>query len=159
MLETLGRKYGLAMAVVDEEGKIVLSAGTRNPLCEQIRVNEESLTYICSQTSAAMSRELKTTLQPLVETCEAGMLRIAVPIVKEGRLIGQVTGCGVAEDDQAIDPETLALQMGKTEETVAELARDVEARSQQEMWEAVGQAEAAVVQLMTSHVDAKETTG
>ncbi len=118
-------KSGLAMSLTDPGGKIVLSAGTRNPLCTNIRENSQALTYICSQTNTAMTQQVKKTMQSVLDTCDAGMLRIAIPIIRNGELVGQITGCGVAEDLEEIDPFYLSQQIGRSEKDVEELVGQV----------------------------------
>ena len=125
LLTTVAEASGLAMSLTDPGGKIILSAGDRNPLCTKIRDNSQALTYICSQTNTAMTQQVKETMKPVLETCEGGMLRLAMPIIRNGEVIGQVTGCGVAEDLEEIDPFYLSQQIGLTEEEVGELVGKV----------------------------------
>ena len=70
-----------------------------------------------------MLEEAKRTQKPLIDECEAGLVRMVVPICREGVLIGQVTACGLAaEEEEEIDPFLIAKQVGLSEGEVEDLA-------------------------------------
>ena len=126
ILETMQKKTSLAMSLTDPEGKILLSVGTRNPLCTRIRENSETLTYICSQTNTAMTMQVKATKDIVVEYCEAGMIRAAIPIIVKDQIIGQITGCGLIGDPDEIDAYYLAQTLDATEDQVQKMLGDAE---------------------------------
>ena len=78
----------------------------RYPLCAAIRANPEATTFICSKVNEAMLAITKKTLRPAIDMCDAGMFRVVVPIVRDGKMLGQVVACGVAsaEEDEEIQP-------------------------------------------------------
>jgi ligand-binding sensor protein len=124
---TLARVAGetkMTATLTDDKGNHILEEqGQRYPLCLKIREKEASRTFICSQTNVAMLEEAKRTQKPLIDECEAGLVRMVVPICREGVLIGQVTACGLAaEEEEEIDPFLIAKQVGLSEGEVEDLA-------------------------------------
>lgn len=127
ILEKLSQKSKLVMSLTDPGGKIFLtSSGVRNPLCTEIRNKPEALKFICSQTNTAMTQMVSRTKEPVVETCEGGMLRVAVPVLFEGEILGQITGCGVLDNPDEIDAFYLSKQTGLEESVINEMIKDIE---------------------------------
>lgn len=114
----------MAATLTDDRGNLILEEqGKRYPLCIKIREKDASRTFICSQTSAAMLEEAKRSLKPVIDECEAGLVRMVVPICRDGVLIGQVTACGlVAKEGVEIDPFLIAKQVGVSEGEVEDWA-------------------------------------
>ncbi len=134
----VGRVYEatrMTATLTDEKGKHILGEqGERYPLCRKIRENETSLTFICSQTNMAMLEEVKQAGKPVIDECEAGLIRMVVPIFRDGVLIGQLTACGLAaKGDDELDPFLIAKQVGISEEEVEELATHTPAVSKEEI--------------------------
>ena len=124
LLARVAEETGMTATLTDDKGNHILEEqGQRTPLCLKIREKKASRTFICSQTNVAMLREVKRTLKPLIDECEAGLVRMVVPVCHEGVLIGQVTACGlVAKEEEEIDPFLIAEQVGLSEGEVEDLA-------------------------------------
>lgn len=116
LLGELAHETGMAASLTDTEGNILKTSGERYPLCHTIRDNKEALTFICSQTNRAMLARVQQTQRPLVDLCEAGLLRMVVPILRGGELVGQLTACGLVADRDDVEPFLLAKQLDVTEE-------------------------------------------
>jgi ligand-binding sensor protein len=69
-----------------------------------------------------MLEEAKRLLRPIVDYCDAGLSRMVVPIVRDGRLIGQLTACGGAPEAEEMDLFLIAKQAGITEAEAEALA-------------------------------------
>lgn len=114
----------MTATLTDDQGNHILEEqGQRYPLCLKIREKEASRTFICSQTNVAMLEEAKRALEPVIDECEAGLVRMVVPICRDGVLIGQLTACGLAsKEEEEIDPFLIAKQVGVSEGEVEDLA-------------------------------------
>jgi ligand-binding sensor protein len=123
----------MTACLTDDTGTRPLCHGDRYPLCASIKDNQQAVTFICSQTNTAMLAVVKRTLAPEIDLCEAGLIRVVVPVVREGELVGQVFACGLAPTDEEFDPFLVARQLGVPEERVVELARSTPARSEEEL--------------------------
>ena len=107
----------------------------RYPLCAAIRENPDAATFICGRVNVAMLAVVTKTLRPGIEICDAGMLRLAVPIVRDGVLVGQVVACGLASDDEDVEIDTfgVSLQLDLPEEDVMKLTRSTPVGSEAEL--------------------------
>ena len=134
VLHRVARETKMTVTLTDEKGNHILhTQGTRCPLCAKIRKSEESLTFICSQCNTVMLEEAKRVLRPIVDYCDAGLSRMVVPIVRDGRLIGQLTACGGAPEAEEMDLFLIAKQVGITETEVEALAASTPVVSEDEV--------------------------
>jgi ligand-binding sensor protein len=83
------------------------------------------LTFICSQASETMGAVIAKTLESELDFCHAGLIRVAVPIVRDGNMIGQVFACGLASDEEEIDISLLASQFSVSEDEVREMVKSI----------------------------------
>ncbi len=118
LLNRYSTECGMAVALTDASGAILRESGKRFPLCAKIRENDTALSFICSQTNTAMLQTVRTTLAPEIDLCEAGLVRVVIPIVREGALVGQIAACGKASQDEEFDPFLAAQTLEVDEEEV-----------------------------------------
>jgi ligand-binding sensor protein len=131
------RTAGMTACLTDAAGAQLLCHGDRFPLCAAVRAEPSALSAICAQTSAAMLGVVQRSLAPAVDVCAGGLLRVVAPIARDGRLIGQVTACGLAPAGEELDPFLIARELGIAEETVVELAGQTPAVEEAELEAAV----------------------
>ena len=124
ILKQISASTKMAASLTDKNGNIIETNGKRCPLCHIIRKNKESLTYICSQCNRSMLKEVKQTFKPVVDCCDAGLSRIAVPVIQGNNVIGQITACGSVQNKGDIDSFLIAKQTGISETEVETLATD-----------------------------------
>jgi ligand-binding sensor protein len=123
----------MTACLTDKTGKQLLCVSDRYPLCAAVRENKEALTFICSQTNTAMLAVVGKTHQPEVDVCEAGLIRVVVPIFQDGALVGQVTACGLASDDEELNSFLVGKELGIPEEKVLDLAQATPLGSEEEL--------------------------
>jgi ligand-binding sensor protein len=123
ILEQFARSSRMASCLGDAKGSVIQCRSDRYPLCAAIRGNQETLTYICSQASATMSAVVKKTMRPELDYCQAGLMRVVVPVVRNGETVGQIFACGLASEEEEIDTNSLAKQLGISEDEVREMAK------------------------------------
>lgn len=125
VLDDLAQRSLMSVLLTDAGGGILRTHGSRNELCERIRADDDSRMAVCSQTNAAMLELVRLTLAPVIEECEAGMLRLVVPVVRGGILVFQVTACGRVAHGGGIEAFLLSRLLQMREDDVAELGRSV----------------------------------
>lgn len=133
ILDRFARDAKMTACLTDETGKQLICASERFPLCKAIRENHDALTFICSQTNTAMLAVVKQTLRPEVDACEAGLIRVAIPIFRDGSLVGQVTACGLASNDEELNSFLVSKLSGIPEEEVLKLAESTPLGSEEEL--------------------------
>jgi ligand-binding sensor protein len=122
ILDRFSEEVRMTACLMDDAGTPLHCSMDRYPLCAKVRGNEEASAYICSQTNAAMLAVVKKTLRPEIDACEVGLLRVVVPVLRDGEVVGQIAACGVASRDDGVDSFVAAKLLGITEEEVEELA-------------------------------------
>lgn len=135
ILDRFATETKMTAALTDNTGKQLISMEGRYPLCAAVRQNEKALTFICSQTNTAMLAVVAKTLRPEFDLCEAGLIRVVVPIVKDGSLVGQVTACGLASDEEEPNSFLVSKELGISEEKAIELAQSTPLGSEEELQE------------------------
>lgn len=123
ILDRFSRDVNMTACLIDGKGNPLLCRLDRYPLCRAVRGNQEATTFICSQTHLAMQAVVKKTLRPEIDVCEAGLLRVVVPLVRDGELIGQIAACGLASKQEELDAFVVARQLDISEERVKQLAQ------------------------------------
>lgn len=136
ILDRFSSDSNMTSCLTDEAGKQIMCRFDRYPLCAGIRENEKSLTFICSQTNTAMLAVVSKTRQPEIDFCEAGMIRVVVPIIRNGDMIGMVTACGLASRDEAINTFLISRELGVSEEQVINMAKTTPFGSEKDVKEA-----------------------
>ncbi|MBI4965137.1 MAG: PocR ligand-binding domain-containing protein [Desulfomonile tiedjei] len=135
ILNRFATETKMTATLTDSTGKQLIGTNSRGPLCAAVRENEKALTFICSQTNTAMLAVIRKILRPELDLCEAGLIRVVVPIVKDGSLIGQVTACGLASDEEEPNSFLVSKELGISEEKAIELSQSIPLGSEEELRE------------------------
>ena len=122
ILDRFARQVRMAACLTDEGGAIILCQRERRPLCVAVRANKDARSAICSQVSDSMTQTMRSTLKPDVGICDAGLLRVAVPVIRLGFLVGQVTACGLTCAEEDVSTFLLGRMLDLPEERVQQLA-------------------------------------
>jgi hypothetical protein len=65
------------------------------------------------------------TRKAVVEECDAGLVKVVVPIFPDGLFLGAVGACGVLLEDGEVDTFLINKVTGVAEETAAQLAENI----------------------------------
>lgn len=65
-----------------------------NDICPKIKANKNSLAAICAPSNQHFMAQAKETRQAVIEECDAGFVKIAVPIFFQDEFLGTAGGCG-----------------------------------------------------------------
>ncbi|MGE4505959.1 MAG: PocR ligand-binding domain-containing protein [Desulfovibrionaceae bacterium] len=128
----VAERFGLSASVTDNQGaRVTTFDNFCNDLCRRIKTDPKGLTAICALAGQYFAGEVASSGGPVMEECDAGMTKIAVPIYvggsrggnaggnARGEVAGNVGGCGVLVDDGEPDDFMIAKSLGVDE---AELA-------------------------------------
>jgi len=122
----INSKYGLNASVFDAEGnRITDFKKWANELCPAIKSNEKGQKYICSVAHQAIASEAMRTRKSVVEECDAGMVKIAVPIYVKDEFLGVTGGCGVLKESGAIEDYLIHKTIDINIEDIEKLAKGV----------------------------------
>ncbi len=93
-----------------------------NRLCPLINENEKTRTFICSSAHQNMAALAEATKKGVVDECDAGLVKVVVPIFFNGNFIGAAGGCGLMSEDGEVETFYVAKILGTDEEEVEKLS-------------------------------------
>jgi ligand-binding sensor protein len=126
ILDEVYETLGMPAAIMDTDGMILQSSGERNALCSAIRADLDALTAICAQTQKFMSKEAERSRKPLIELCEAGMVKFVIPLFNNGDCIGSLTACGFCIPGEEIEDFIIQKNTRISEEKIDRLKKEVQ---------------------------------
>ena len=122
----LNQATGLNACVFDAEGNRVTDfVAWANGLCPLIKGQPAAAQAICSVAHQEIARQARDTRQPAVAECDAGMLKICVPIYVDDMFVGIAGGCGMLADPAHLEPFHVSRAADIPEERVVELAAHI----------------------------------
>lgn len=122
--QELHDRFGLNADIMDGEGHRLFGSTWGNDLCRAIRDDDKGFSSICA-TAGQMFTQLLKQGKPFVEYCDAGMIRVSVPVVVDGEVVGAVGGCGLVPADEEVDEFAVGMMSGLGDEDIAEKAKTV----------------------------------
>ncbi|MFH1985976.1 MAG: PocR ligand-binding domain-containing protein [Pseudomonadota bacterium] len=93
-----------------------------NALCPEIKSNPNSLATICAAGNQFFMAEARNTGKPVIDACDAGMLKIAVPVVVAGAFLGTAGGCGRLPEGGKVDTFIIQKTTGLDESAITALS-------------------------------------
>jgi ligand-binding sensor protein len=74
-----------------------------NKLCPAIKATDKGQSFICAVAHMNLATMAKNSREPIVEECDAGLVKIVVPIFAKDTFIGAVGACGLLMADGEVD--------------------------------------------------------
>lgn len=97
-----------------------------NPLCPAIKARPEGIQAICSVAHQNMAAQAKASRKTVIAECDAGMLKVCVPVFVDDEFVGIVGGCGKLPEGGEIDAFAIEKATGIPQDEVEALAAQVE---------------------------------
>jgi ligand-binding sensor protein len=122
----IGENFSINPGVYDTEHKRVTDgADWCNKLCPALRSSAKGIGAVCAVAGQNFAAALKKDLKPRADECDAGLVKVVVPVIKDGELVGAAGGCGCIAPEGEVDCFFLHKVMDVSEEEVGELAASV----------------------------------
>lgn len=116
----------LRASVYNTEGiRIADGQGIANRLCPEIKAHDKGQAFICAVAHMNMAAMARHTREPVVEECDAGLLKIVVPVFVMDEYVGAVGGCGLLAEEGEIDGFMISKTIGMAEEKIEALANGI----------------------------------
>ena len=74
-----------------------------NKLCPAIKATDKGQSFICAVAHMNLATMAKNSGEPVVEECDAGLVKIVVPIYADDVFMGAVGACGLLMQDGEVD--------------------------------------------------------
>ena len=120
------RRSGLNASVFDADGtKITDFQEWANRLCPVIKSNKDGQRFICAAAHLNISEQAKRTRKHVIEECDAGLVKIAVPVFVGTKFLGVAGGCGLLLKNSHVDSFLIHKMTGIDIEKIENLSKDI----------------------------------
>ena len=131
--EEICNESGLDASIFGPDGmKITKFKKWANSLCPVIKGNQKGLSFICAVANQTMTKEVSQTREPLLSGCDAGLVRVAVPIFVNDEFLGTVGACGRILDENEVESFLINKTTDIDEVEIKRLAADIRPVSRSE---------------------------
>jgi ligand-binding sensor protein len=121
------RRSGLDANVFGIDGvRITDYKNWANRLCPAIKATDKGQSYICAVAHMNLATQAKQSHASLIEECDAGLVKIIVPVFVKDEFLGAVGACGMLLDQGEVDPFLINMTTGINEAEIEKLASDIE---------------------------------
>jgi ligand-binding sensor protein len=121
------KKSGLDVNVFDTKGyRISEFKNWANRLCPEIKATDKGQSFICAPAHMNIATLAMRSKQPVIEECDAGMLKLVVPIMLNDEYIGAVGACGFLLDDGEVDSFLVNKMTDINEDRVERLSQGID---------------------------------
>ncbi len=102
--EEINQRSGLDVNVFDIKGyRISDFKAWANRLCPEIKATDKGQSFICAPAHMNIANMAMRSKRTVIEECDAGLLKMVVPIFFNGEFLGAVGACGVILDGGEVD--------------------------------------------------------
>ena len=123
----INKRSGFNAAVYDAQGmRITDFKKWANRLCPSIRDTEKGLQSICSVAHQNVAAQVLKTRETVIDECDAGLMKFAVPIFVDEEFMGVAGGCGKLRGKGQVDTYLVHRTADLDEKFVNELSGDIE---------------------------------
>ncbi|HIC91502.1 MAG TPA: hypothetical protein EYP21_05490 [Syntrophaceae bacterium] len=134
----INKNFGLQAVTFDKDANALHKPPVwANVLCPLIKGDKEGGAFICAQSHIVMANKAKVERKPVVEDCNAGFVKVVVPVFVGDDFLGVTGGCGLVREDGEVDTFFVAKTLHKNEEEVRDLLSRVKTISPQKLEEFV----------------------
>jgi ligand-binding sensor protein len=96
-----------------------------NRLCPIIKANNKGLAFICAVANQTMANEAIKKKGPVIGECDAGLLKVAVPIFVGDEFMGVAGGCGLILHESEVESFLIHKLTDIDEDEIERLSDDI----------------------------------
>jgi ligand-binding sensor protein len=120
------QRSGLDVNVFDAKGfRISEFKHWANRLCPEIKAIDKGQSFICAPAHMNIASQSMRSKRPVIEECDAGMLKLVVPIFRNDKDFGAIGACGFLLDDGQVDSFLVNKMTDISEDRVKNLAEGI----------------------------------
>lgn len=102
--QEINARSGLDANVFDPKGyRISEIKNWANRLCPEIKATDKGQSFICAPAHMNIAAMAMKQRRPVIEECDAGMVKLVVPVFLDDAFVGAVGACGMLLDDGEVD--------------------------------------------------------
>jgi ligand-binding sensor protein len=148
------RRSGLDANVFGTDGvRITDYKHWANRLCPAIKATDKGQSYICAVAHMNLATQAKQTQTSLIEECDAGLVKIIIPVFVKDEFLGAVGACGMVLDGGEVDPFLINMTTGIDEAEIERLTSDIGAISIEKARSVVSYIEGKISEIISEFED------
>ena len=122
----INERTGLNASVFNVDGvRITNFKRWANKLCPVIKANKKGQDYICAVAHQNIAAQAERSHQPVIAECDAGLMKMVVPIFINGEFLGVAGGCGYILGNGEVDTFMVNKTIDIADEKLKNLLDDI----------------------------------
>jgi len=97
-----------------------------NKLCPAIKATDKGLAFICAVANQNLANEAIRNKGSVIGECDAGLIKVAVPIFVGDEFVGVAGGCGLILDNSEVESFLINKMTDLDEEEVERLSKGIQ---------------------------------
>jgi ligand-binding sensor protein len=102
-----------------------------NRLCPAVKAIDKGQSYICAVAHMNIAAQAMQTRMPAIEECDAGLIKLVVPIFIGDEFAGAVGACGLLAEDGEVDAFLINKTTDMAEDVIQDLSEGIGTISRQ----------------------------
>ena len=130
--KNIHEKFGMDANVFNPQGiRITEYKEWLNRLCPAVKAIDKGQSYICAVAHMNIAAQAMKTRMPAIEECDAGLIKIVVPIFIGDEFAGAVGACGLLPEDGEVDVFLINKTTDMNEDVIQDLSEGIGTLSRQ----------------------------
>ncbi|RJP87306.1 MAG: histidine kinase [Desulfobacteraceae bacterium] len=96
-----------------------------NRFCPAVKADDRGQSFICAVAHMNVAEMAKNAKKPVIEECDAGLLKLVAPIFVDDEFVGAFGACGLILDDGEVDSFMVNKTIGMDETEIESLSNDI----------------------------------
>lgn len=96
-----------------------------NRFCPEVKADDRGQSFICAVAHMNIAEMARQAGEAVIEECDAGLLKLVVPIFIKDEFMGAVGACGLLLEGGEIDTFMVNKTLGLAEEDIEALSHDI----------------------------------
>jgi ligand-binding sensor protein len=155
--EDIHQRFRLNARVYDNKGfSFTRHVTWGNRICPAIKAHPQGVSGICSLAHTAMAAQARDTRATVIEECDAGLIKICVPVFVNDLFVGVAGGCGALSPGGEVDSFLVEKTAGLPEDQTAALSSGIPEMDEATAANAAQYIEERVAELLAAYLKGKK---
>jgi len=129
-------KFGIDANVFDVNGiRVTDYKNWANPLCPEIKATDKGQSFICAVAHMNIAAQAARSKKALSQECDAGLMKLVVPVFVGDEFVGALCGCGVLPEGGEVESFLINKITGIDESKIENLSTGIQTLSMDKLAE------------------------
>ena len=129
-------KFDIDANVFDAKGiRLTDYKNWANPLCPEIKATDKGQSFICAVAHMNIAAQAARNKKALSQECDAGLMKLVVPVFVGDDFVGALCGCGVLPEGGEVESFLINKITGIDEAEIESLSKGIQTLSMEKLAE------------------------